>query len=291
MLRLEGVSCAYGGVVAIRDVDLEVSAGSVVALMGPNGAGKSTILKCASGLVRPLAGRIWFDGHDITRFSPQRRARLGLRHVPEGRQIFPEMTVRDNITVAAPFARRRTLDTALHYFPQLEGHLGRKAGSLSGGQQQMLALARALVSKPRFLMIDELSLGLAPLVVDELVATLRRVRDDGVTLLVVEQHVQVARDLADFGATMIKSRLTATEPITDILSRAETVEAVYLGRAGEEALAGKLEAGRAREESHARWLARSASIALGREPRQDSGAPSGAGDLQDPDDESRDPRT
>src|SRR5690606_2526409 len=149
-----------GGVLAVRDVDLSIEEGGAVALVGANGAGKSTILRAASGLLRPIAGRVLLDGRDVTRLSAERRARLGLRHVPEGRQVFGDMTVAENLYVGGTGRRRKMVDDALALFPQLEPHLGRRGGELSGGQQQMVALARALVSRPRYLLVDELSLGL-----------------------------------------------------------------------------------------------------------------------------------
>ncbi len=200
MLMLEGATAGYGRVEVLRGVDLTVPRASVVALLGANGAGKTTLLKTAAGLVPTTAGRVIFDGVDLSRQPANRRAAAGLCLIPEGRGIFRSLTVRENLMLHVAHRRAvgRALDIATTAFPVLGERLGQQAGSLSGGQQQMLAVSRALVCEPRVVLADELSLGLAPVVVDDILAGLRRVRDLGCSLLVVEQYVHRALELADY---------------------------------------------------------------------------------------------
>jgi branched-chain amino acid transport system ATP-binding protein len=195
MLALRHVTAGYGDTVVLRDVSLEVGDLAKVALLGPNGAGKTTLLKVASGLVKPASGQIVLDGEDVTGWSAPRRARRGLCHVPEGRGIFPTLTVRENLRLFSPRSDEpRALELAVEAFPVLGERLGQIAGSLSGGEQQMLAISRAYIANPRVVLVDEASLGLAPIVVDALFAFLARV---DVALLLVEQYVNRALQLAD----------------------------------------------------------------------------------------------
>ncbi len=198
MLELRDVVGGYGDTTVLREISLTVPDGSVVALLGPNGAGKTTTLRIASGLLRPRSGSVLLDGQDIARLSPFRRAALGICHIPEGRAIFPSLTVRDNVTV---YARRGTekdaWDRAVETFPVLGSRRGQVAGTLSGGEQQMLALARAYVVEPRVVLVDEASLGLAPLVVDDIFEFLEKLAARGTSLLLVEQYVNRALALAD----------------------------------------------------------------------------------------------
>jgi branched-chain amino acid transport system ATP-binding protein len=199
MLTLDGISAGYGTTTVLRDVHLTVPDSSVVALIGANGAGKSTLLRTASGALRPWRGRVILDGEDITGLAPHRFATAGICHVPEGHGVFPPLSVRDNLLL---FSRkgeeRRALDRAVDAFPDLRDRLGQLAGTLSGGQQQMLALARAYVSGAKVILLDEVSMGLAPIIVDQIFEFLDRIRADGISLLVVEQYVNKVLAIADY---------------------------------------------------------------------------------------------
>lgn len=216
-LRMAGVDAGYGGTQVLQAVDLEVMPGSVVALLGPNGAGKTTLLKVASGLLPPRAGRISVAGRDVTSWRPARRARAGLCLIPEGRGVFPALSVRENLRLLlSARARRSAVDEALDVFPALRDRQGQRAGSLSGGQQQMLALARAWLADPDVVLLDEVSMGLAPLVVDEIFEALGRLRDTGAALLLVEQYVDRALAMADVVYLLDRGRVTFTGPATDL---------------------------------------------------------------------------
>jgi branched-chain amino acid transport system ATP-binding protein len=231
LLRLRNVESRYGNFVALSDVSLVVPEGSVVALLGPNGVGKTTLLRTVSGMLEPTRGRIEFDGARIDGLPDYRIARLGLAHIPEGRGIFPGLTVRENLTMAT-FAGNGSAAAALErvhgLFPILEQRAEQTAGTLSGGEQQMLSLARAVISKPRLLMVDELSLGLAPRVVKELFGTLERIRADGTTILLVEQYVRYALRLADIVVIMHKGRVAFIGEPGELAHEGKLVEA-YLG--------------------------------------------------------------
>jgi branched-chain amino acid transport system ATP-binding protein len=197
-LGLVGVDASYGRTAVLRGVDLDVPRSGVAALLGPNGAGKTTLLKVASGLLRPTAGLVRLGTRDVTGLPPYRRRRAGLCLVPEGRGVFPNLTVRDNLHVQVTRRERRVaVEQALGHFPDLAKRLDQLAGSMSGGQQQMLALARCYLRDSAIVLVDEASMGLAPLVVDELYAALASLRDDGTALLIVEQYVDRALALAD----------------------------------------------------------------------------------------------
>ncbi|HEY1652652.1 MAG TPA: ABC transporter ATP-binding protein [Acidimicrobiales bacterium] len=197
MFTLENVFAGYGGTVILRDVSLALPSGSVAALLGPNGAGKTTLLRVASGLLRPTSGTMTFDGVDVTGARPHQLAARGVCHVPEGRAVFPSLTVRENLALSG---RRGTeaLEKAVGAFPRLGERLTQLAGTMSGGEQQMLALARAYVSNPDVMLLDEVSMGLAPKIVDEIFEFLGRVAREGASLLLVEQYVSRALALADF---------------------------------------------------------------------------------------------
>jgi len=199
MLVLDGVRAGYGTTTVLRDVSLTVPDSSVVALLGPNGAGKTTLLRVASGQLRPTAGRLLLDGRDLTGQPSHRLAAAGVCHVPEGGGVFAPLSVRENLLLFSPRGREReSLERAAHAFPQLRDRLDQTAGTLSGGQQQMLALARVHTSGARLILLDEVSLGLAPLIVDEIFEFLHRVARDGVSLLLVEQYVHKALAIADY---------------------------------------------------------------------------------------------
>lgn len=197
-LSLVGVSAGYDRSTVLHDVNLTIPRGGAVALLGPNGAGKTTLLRVASGLLLPMAGSIELSGNDVTDLPPHKRRQAGLCLVPEGRGVFPNLTVRENLVVQVPRAdRKAALDRVLNIFPDLSRKLGQLAGSMSGGQQQMLALARCHLRSSEVVLVDEASMGLAPLVVDEVYDALNAMRKEGCALLVVEQFVDRALALAD----------------------------------------------------------------------------------------------
>ena len=199
MFRLDGIVAGYEDQTVLRGLSLHVPPGRVVALLGPNGAGKTTALRVASGLLRPSAGAISLDGTSLLGRPAEYFARQGICHIPEGRGIFRSLTVRENLLVQAPpGARGRAVDAAVEAFPALGRRLGQRAGSLSGGEQQMVALSRTYLAEPSYVFLDEVSLGLAPVVVDQIFEFLKRLADAGVALLLVEQYVTRALEIADF---------------------------------------------------------------------------------------------
>jgi branched-chain amino acid transport system ATP-binding protein len=199
MFELQRITAGYGATTVLRDVTLTVPAGAVVALLGPNGAGKTTLLRVASGLLRPSSGRIVLDGVPQTGRAVDRLARAGVCHVPEGRGVFPSLTVRENLRLQAPPGEEaEALERAGEVFPVLRNRLDQVAGTMSGGEQQMLALARTYVSGPRVVLLDEVSMGLAPRIVDEIFEFLGRLRAEGISMLLVEQYVTRALALADY---------------------------------------------------------------------------------------------
>ena len=198
MLTLDSVTAGYGDTTVLRNVDFTVGDGEAVALLGPNGAGKTTLLRLATGFVKPRSGRVAFDGHDVTGDAPFRYSRRGVCHLPEGRGIFPSLTVLENLTVQArDVDLKQSLADLTELFPFLAKRLGQTAGSLSGGEQQMLALSRAYLTKPKIVLVDEPSLGLAPRIVDRIYEVLARFAARGVSLVIVEQYVQRALALAN----------------------------------------------------------------------------------------------
>ena len=201
MLTISGVHAFYGNIEALKGVDLEVRAGEIVALIGANGAGKSTLLMTVCGRPRAARGQILFEGRDITRRATFEIVRLGIAQAPEGRRIFSRMTVLENLQVGATIADRTSFDNELArvftLFPILDQRRGQSGGTLSGGEQQMLAIARALMSRPRLLMLDEPSLGLAPLIVEDVFRIVAAARREGVSVLLVEQNVRAAVEIAD----------------------------------------------------------------------------------------------
>ncbi len=199
LLRVEGLSAGYGGALAVDGLSLAVAPGEAVALLGANGAGKSTLLRAVLGLVPATGGRVLLDGEDITGLAPERRVRRGLGYVPEGRRVFPGMSVRDNLEVASPLGRARRaqdLERVFALFPALAGKAGERAWRLSGGQQQMLAVGRALMGRPRLLLLDEPSLGLSPKLAGEVFAAVRAVAGGGTAVLVAEQSAARALSVA-----------------------------------------------------------------------------------------------
>jgi urea transport system ATP-binding protein len=218
MLSVERLDVAYGGSQVLWGVDLEVPKGSVVCLMGRNGVGKTTLLRTAMGLLPARAGRVTFDGADVTRWAPDRRARAGIGYVPQGREIFPHLTVAENLRMAGIGCGRGTaLDEALNLFPKLRELLGRKGGVLSGGEQQMLAIGRALLTKPRLLMLDEPTEGIQPSIILEIEAAIRRIKTElGLAVLLVEQYLDFAERLADSYVIMAKGAVVARGVTRDL---------------------------------------------------------------------------
>jgi branched-chain amino acid transport system ATP-binding protein len=214
VLELRGICAGYGTGKVLEDVDLVVPDGAVVALLGPNGAGKTTLLKVASGLLRPTSGQVFLDGDDVTGQSPFRLARSGICHVPEGRGVFPTLSVADNLRLQAPKALdHRSMEVAAAAFPRLGQRRRQLAGTLSGGEQQMLALARAYVAQPNTVLLDEVSMGLAPKIVDEIFEHLRQLAASGLSLLIVEQYVARALELCDYVYILNRGRIRfAGEP-------------------------------------------------------------------------------
>jgi branched-chain amino acid transport system ATP-binding protein len=230
LLELTEVFARYGPIRALHGVSLKVDEGEVVAVLGANGAGKTTTLRSISGMTR-TSGEITFDGRRIARKSTESVARLGIAHVPEGRGLFPELTVWENLRMGAVGGRGDFAEAAervVGYFPWIERRRDQASATLSGGEQQMLALGRALVGRPRLLMLDEPSLGLAPTVVRELFATVRRLNEDGLTVLVVEQNARIALDVAS-RAYVLEVGKVAVEGTSDELARHEGVRKSYLG--------------------------------------------------------------
>jgi branched-chain amino acid transport system ATP-binding protein len=230
ILEVVNLHAAYGRIEVLRGVDLVVPRGTVVALLGPNGAGKSTLLKVVSGQMPATDGDIHMAGVHVKGAQPDELARHGLTTIPEGRGIFPNLTVQENLLLVsyAGVPSGQVLDTAYTYFPRLEQRRDQLAGTLSGGEQQMLALSRALASDPALLLLDELSMGLAPLVVEELYATVAQIAENGVSILVVEQFARTALRVADFAAVMVGGRVVARGEPDEIN---ETMSDVILGGA------------------------------------------------------------
>ena len=228
MLELRGICAGYGTGTVLTDVDLVVPDGAVVALLGPNGAGKTTLLKVASGLLRPTSGQVLFDGVDVTGATPYELARAGICHVPEGRGIFPTLSVADNLRLQAPRSvDRKAIEAAAAVFPQLGVRRRQLAGTMSGGEQQMLALAHAYVAEPSMVLLDEVSMGLAPKIVDEIFNYLRRLAAGGMSLLVVEQYVARALALADYVYILNRGRIRFAGEPSEV--KDETVLESYLG--------------------------------------------------------------
>jgi branched-chain amino acid transport system ATP-binding protein len=228
MLELRGVTAGYGSHTVLRDVDLVVPDHSVVALLGPNGAGKTTLLRVASGLLRPSAGHLLVDGQDATGWASHQLAGAGVCHVPEGRGIFRALSVRDNIRLQTnPAVDVDPIQAASEAFPRLGERLDQRAGTMSGGEQQMLALARSYLAGPRTVLLDEVSMGLAPKIIDEIFEYLRRLAAQGAALLLVEQYVGRALELADFVYILNKGRVQFVGE-SDELGE-EQILASYLG--------------------------------------------------------------
>lgn len=233
MLEVEGLDCFYGPVHAVRGLSLRVERGELVTLVGSNGAGKTTTLKALSGLLTPRAGRIIFEGRDITRASPREILSAGIAHCPEGRRVFPYMSVAENLEMGCYRRRdsdgiRADLAHVYERFPILHERRTQAAGTLSGGEQQMLAISRALMSRPKLVLFDEPSLGLAPNIVDRTLAIIRQIRDDGTTVVMVEQNAFAALDMSDRAYVMEQGQVTLSGPARELLANPH-VQSAYLG--------------------------------------------------------------
>ena len=234
MLRIHELEARYGSVAAVRGVSLEVREGEVVCLIGPNGAGKTTTLLTIAGLHRPAGGRIDFLGHDLSRFPPDRIVRLGIGLVPEGRLILGEMTVRENLLMGAYIRQddrariEEDLETVYGIFPILRGRAPQRAGTLSGGEQQMLAIARTLMGRPRLLMMDEPSLGLGPILIEEIFRVVRELHARGTTILLVEQNAHQALAVADRAYVMEVGRIILSGTAAELREH-ELLKKAYLG--------------------------------------------------------------
>ncbi len=233
MLELRNIHTYYGNIRAVRGISITVNENEMVCLIGANGAGKSTTLMTASGIYTPVEGSIHFDGNDITTISAEERVILGISQVPEGRLIFPDMSVLENLDLGA-YSRndkdgiKNDLDRIFQFFPILQNRQKQRGGSLSGGEQQMLAIGRALMSKPKLLLLDEPSLGLAPLIVKQIFEIIQQINADGTTILLVEQNAQIALQVTDRGYVMETGEITIEGASDDLLAD-ERVRQAYLG--------------------------------------------------------------
>jgi branched-chain amino acid transport system ATP-binding protein len=221
LLELRDIDAGYGPFRALFGISLSLAPGGVLALLGSNGAGKTTIARVCSGLICPTRGQVLFEGRDVTGWRPFKYAQLGVVHAPEGRSVFASLTVEENLELTFRRTRGRhgvrdALDEAYRLFPRLGERRTQQAGTLSGGEQRMLSLSRVLVEKPRLLIADELSLGLAPLVVDEVYRTLETIRSSGTTLLLVEQHVHHALAIADDAIVLAKGEVAYSGPVSEL---------------------------------------------------------------------------
>jgi branched-chain amino acid transport system ATP-binding protein len=208
VLELRNVSAGYADTPILHDVSITVPAGSVVALLGPNGAGKTTLLRCASGLLRPTSGSVWFDGQDTTRAKPHQLARRGLCHIPESRGVYPSLTVRENLVLHTSRAdHKQVIAEAVEHFPSIGRRIDQRAGDMSGGEQQMLAVVRSYLAGPKLVLVDEVSMGLAPVIVDRIYEFLTAVVKGGTSLLLVEQYVSRALAVASSVVLLGKGRV------------------------------------------------------------------------------------
>jgi branched-chain amino acid transport system ATP-binding protein len=235
LFELDGLTVRYGEIEAVRDLSFSIDGGEVVALLGANGAGKSTTLRAISGLLTPAAGDVRFDGRSITGLGPEAIVKLGIAHVPEGRRVFPGLSVRENIVLGASnrgrvagAELRRDTDSMFDLFPDIRPFSDALGWTLSGGQQQMVAVARGLMARPRLLLLDEPSLGLAPVIVQKVFAIIREVRQRGTTVLLVEQNAKMALSVADRGHVLETGRLAISGKPAELWANDE-IRAAYLG--------------------------------------------------------------
>ncbi len=232
LLKLENVHTYYGHIHALKGISLEVNKGEVVTLIGANGAGKSTTLRTVSGLARPRIGKIIFEGTPLNNLPPHKITRMGIGHVPEGRRIFPELTVRENLEMGGFAVPRQEMQARMDYafqlFPRIKERLNQLGGTLSGGEQQMLAIARGLLLNPRILLLDEPSMGLAPVLVDQIFDIIQQLHAQGTTILLVEQNARMALQVADRGYILQSGRIVMADD-AKTLQNSEMVRKAYLG--------------------------------------------------------------
>ncbi|MEH2510139.1 branched-chain amino acid transport system ATP-binding protein [Nitrobacteraceae bacterium AZCC 1564] len=233
MLKLEGIDAGYGATTILHNVSLEVQAGEVVTIVGANGAGKTTTLRTIAGLIRPTAGRVFFEEQDVTRLEAHEIVELGITLIPEGRQLFPEMTVRENLLMgayrkAARDLQDQTLEEMMNLFPRVKERLDQNAGSLSGGEQQMVAIARGMMARPKLLMFDEPSLGLAPIIVSQVFEVIDTIVKTGTTVLIVEQNVFHTLKAADRGYVLENGEIVLSDKAEALLNN-DHVRQAYLG--------------------------------------------------------------
>ena len=232
MLKVEQLSVSYGGIKAVRNISFEVPDGKIVTLIGANGAGKSTTLRTISGLVKPQSGKILLNDEDITGMDSAQIVKRGVTMVPEGRRIFPNLTVYENIRIGAYLRKGdwvKDVDWVYSLFPRQQERSWQAAGTLSGGEQQMLAVARALISRPKLIMMDEPSLGLAPLIIKDIFEIIKEIRKQGVTVLLIEQNANMALKIADIGYVLETGQITLSGSGQELLANPE-VKAAYLGK-------------------------------------------------------------
>ena len=231
MLKIDNLRVNYGGIEAVKDISFDVPEGQIVTLIGANGAGKSTTLRTIAGLIKPADGRIRLQAEDITGIAPDKIVSKGITLVPEGRHVFPDLTVVENLRIGA-YLRKDSLEDDLNWvyslFPRLKERSWQAAGTLSGGEQQMLAVGRALMSRPKLMMMDEPSLGLAPLVVKDIFSIIKKINDQGVTILLIEQNANMALHIADTAYVLETGRLTLSGTGEELLKN-EAVKKAYLG--------------------------------------------------------------
>ncbi|HEX3610232.1 MAG TPA: ABC transporter ATP-binding protein [Sporichthyaceae bacterium] len=228
MFELRGIDAGYGGTQVLRNVDLIVPERSIVALLGPNGAGKTTLLRVASGLIRPTRGDLRLEGTSVLGATPHALCAQGVCHVPEGRGVFPNLTVRDNLILQSLHGKEKeSIERAVSAFPRLGERLGQVAGTLSGGEQQMLALARTYVQRPKVVLLDEVSMGLAPKIVDEIFEFLELLAREGSSLLLVEQYVTRALAVADYVYLLNRGRVSFAGEVSEV--DADAIAAEYVG--------------------------------------------------------------
>jgi branched-chain amino acid transport system ATP-binding protein len=235
LLKVNSIETFYGPIQAIRGVSLDVSPGQIVTVLGANGAGKTTVLRTISGVLDPERGQILFEGRDIAHMAPDQVMRLGICHVPEGRETFPFLTVKENLMMGA-YTRRDSagvahdLELCYEYFPRLKERQHQRAGLLSGGEQQMMAISRALMGRPKLLLLDEPSLGLSPLLVQQIFGIIRRINSEqGVAILLVEQNAHIALKTADYGYVLEVGRIVTADPCQTLMQR-DDIKEFYLGQ-------------------------------------------------------------
>lgn len=233
LLEVTDLQASYGAITALRGISFQVEEGQVVCLIGANGAGKSTTINTLSGLIKPRRGSIVFDGRDITGLRPDRVVQAGVIQVPEGRQVISPMSVQENLEMGAYLRRdheavKQDIDAVFERFPRLKERRKQKAGSLSGGEQQMLAVGRALVARPKLLMLDEPSMGLAPLLVNEIFQIIRSIKDEGKTILLVEQNARKALEISDYAYVLERGRIVHHGP-AEALQQDTAIIQAYLG--------------------------------------------------------------